>query len=220
MKAVVGKPAAAVMTSSPGWSAHAPRLGEVSAVNASRLALDPELQVSTCGTPKMPARRFSKASLKRPVVSQPSSAASTRLTNSLCAQLFQGDLVADFFCGSGTTLAVARRLGRKWLGADAGTAVHSARKRLLVQSAELPEVSSPFVVLACMPGDASDGALIRAIIGIARDLSLQTVAEGVESEVQLEILQELGCTPRRGLPFSRPVPAARMGELLHGSKQA
>ncbi len=31
-----------------------------------------------------------------------------------------GDLVADFFCGSGTTLAVAEKLGRKWIGCDLG----------------------------------------------------------------------------------------------------
>ncbi|MDD3327963.1 MAG: EAL domain-containing protein [Zoogloea sp.] len=66
----------------------------------------------------------------------------------------------------------------------------------------------------------ADIKLIRAIISIARDLSLQTVAEGVESEVQLEILQELGCNLGQGYHFSRPVPAARMGELLHGSQRA
>jgi len=43
-----------------------------------------------------------------------------------------GDLVADFFCGAGTTLAAAERLGRRWLGADLGRfAVHTTRKRLL-----------------------------------------------------------------------------------------
>jgi hypothetical protein len=43
-----------------------------------------------------------------------------------------GDLVADFFCGSGTTLAVAERLGRKWIGCDLGRfAIHTTRKRLL-----------------------------------------------------------------------------------------
>jgi DNA modification methylase len=43
-----------------------------------------------------------------------------------------GDLVADFFCGSGTTLAVAERLGRRWIGCDAGRlAFHTTRKRLL-----------------------------------------------------------------------------------------
>jgi adenine-specific DNA-methyltransferase len=30
----------------------------------------------------------------------------------------EGDLIADFFCGSGTTLAVAEKLGRKWIGTD------------------------------------------------------------------------------------------------------
>jgi adenine-specific DNA-methyltransferase len=44
----------------------------------------------------------------------------------------EGDLVADFFCGSGTTLAVAEKLGRRWIGADLGRyAIHTARKRLL-----------------------------------------------------------------------------------------
>jgi len=43
-----------------------------------------------------------------------------------------GDLVADFFCGSGTTLVVAEQLGRRWLGCDVGAlAVHTTRKRLL-----------------------------------------------------------------------------------------
>jgi len=42
------------------------------------------------------------------------------------------DLVLDFFCGSGTTLAVAEKLGRRWIGCDLGRfAVHTTRKRLL-----------------------------------------------------------------------------------------
>jgi len=44
----------------------------------------------------------------------------------------EGDLVADFFCGSGTTLAVAEKLGRRWVGCDLGRfAIHTTRKRLL-----------------------------------------------------------------------------------------
>ncbi|MDR2801565.1 MAG: site-specific DNA-methyltransferase [Desulfovibrio sp.] len=44
----------------------------------------------------------------------------------------EGDLVADFFCGSGTTAAVAERLKRKWIAADMGKlAVHATRKRLM-----------------------------------------------------------------------------------------
>lgn len=44
----------------------------------------------------------------------------------------EGDLVADFFCGSGTTAAVAEKLGRKWIASDLGKfAVHTTRKRLI-----------------------------------------------------------------------------------------
>ena len=43
-----------------------------------------------------------------------------------------GDLVADFFCGSGTTGAVAERLGRRWIMADLGRfAIHTTRKRMI-----------------------------------------------------------------------------------------
>lgn len=44
----------------------------------------------------------------------------------------EGDLIADFFCGSGTTVAVAEKLGRKWITSDLGKfAIHTTRKRLI-----------------------------------------------------------------------------------------
>ena len=44
----------------------------------------------------------------------------------------EGDLIADFFCGSGTTAAVAEKLGRKWIATDLGKfAVHTTRKRMI-----------------------------------------------------------------------------------------
>jgi len=50
----------------------------------------------------------------------------------LMASSNEGDLVADFFCGSGTTAAVAERLGRKWIATDLGKfAIHTTRKRLI-----------------------------------------------------------------------------------------
>ena len=56
-----------------------------------------------------------------------------------------GDLVADFFSGSGTTLAVAEMLGRKWIGADLGRfAIHSARKRLIGIQRELAASSQTY----------------------------------------------------------------------------
>ena len=50
----------------------------------------------------------------------------------------EDDLVADFFCGSGTTLAVAEKLGRKWIGSDLGRfGIHTTRKRLIGIQREL-----------------------------------------------------------------------------------
>jgi DNA modification methylase len=44
----------------------------------------------------------------------------------------EGDIVGDFFCGSGTTAAVAEKLGRKWIVSDLGKfAVHTTRKRMI-----------------------------------------------------------------------------------------
>jgi DNA modification methylase len=44
----------------------------------------------------------------------------------------EGDLVADFFCGSGTMAAIAEKLGRKWIVCDLGKfAIHTTRKRLI-----------------------------------------------------------------------------------------
>jgi adenine-specific DNA-methyltransferase len=57
----------------------------------------------------------------------------------------EGDLVADFFCGSGTTGAVAERLGRRWLMADLGRfAIHTSRKRLIDLQRTLHSEGKPY----------------------------------------------------------------------------
>jgi len=56
----------------------------------------------------------------------------TLLDRIIRASSNDNDIVADFFCGSGTTLAVAEKLGRKWIGSDLGKfAIHTTRKRLI-----------------------------------------------------------------------------------------
>lgn len=57
----------------------------------------------------------------------------------------QGDLVADFFVGSGTTAAVAEKLGRKWIATDLGKfAIHTTRKRLIGVQRELKAAEKNF----------------------------------------------------------------------------
>ena len=56
----------------------------------------------------------------------------TLLERIIRASSNEDDLVADFFCGSGTTLAVSEKLSRRWIGCDLSRyAVHTTRKRLL-----------------------------------------------------------------------------------------
>ena len=57
----------------------------------------------------------------------------------------EGDLVADFFCGSGTTASAAEKLGRKWITTDLGRfSVHTARKRLIGVQRGLQESGKDF----------------------------------------------------------------------------
>ena len=63
----------------------------------------------------------------------------------LLASSNEGDLVADFFCGSGTTAAVAEKLGRKWIVTDLGKfAIHTTRKRLIQVQRERKAVDETF----------------------------------------------------------------------------
>ena len=57
----------------------------------------------------------------------------------------EGDLIADFFCGSGTTAAVAEKLGRKWITTDLGRfSIHTTRKRMIGIQRELQENGKDF----------------------------------------------------------------------------
>jgi adenine-specific DNA-methyltransferase len=57
----------------------------------------------------------------------------------------EGDLVADFFCGSGTTAAVAEKLGRRWITTDLGRfSIHTARKRLIGVQREMEATGKGF----------------------------------------------------------------------------
>ncbi|MCA1779560.1 MAG: EAL domain-containing protein, partial [Xanthomonadaceae bacterium] len=64
--------------------------------------------------------------------------------------------------------------------------------------------------------DAEDQAITRTICNLARDLKLDTVAEGIERECQLEFLQRYGCALGQGFLFMRPSPAERISAVLAG----
>ena len=62
--------------------------------------------------------------------------------------------------------------------------------------------------------DPAARPLVRSIIGIARDLGIASLAEGVETEAHAQMLREEGCVAVQGYLFGRPMPAASFARLI------
>ena len=60
--------------------------------------------------------------------------------------------------------------------------------------------------VAGIANESKDAAVVRAIVGLGRDLGLSVVAEGVEEDAQADVLVDLGCERAQGFRFSRPQP--------------
>jgi diguanylate cyclase (GGDEF)-like protein len=63
-----------------------------------------------------------------------------------------------------------------------------------------------------LPNQAGDSAVVTAIVGLATALGLRTVAEGVETQGQVDLLRDLGCHEAQGYYFSRPVTAEALAQ--------
>ena len=57
-------------------------------------------------------------------------------------------------------------------------------------------------------------ALVKAVIGLGRSLGIATTAEGVETEAQLDMVRQQGCTEAQGFLFSPPLPAVAVSRLF------
>ena len=64
--------------------------------------------------------------------------------------------------------------------------------------------------VAGLPDHPADVAVVKLVIGLAEQLGVTTVAEGVETEAQRDLLTAAGCTYGQGFLFSQPVPADQL----------
>ncbi|HMD46573.1 MAG TPA: EAL domain-containing protein, partial [Acidimicrobiales bacterium] len=62
--------------------------------------------------------------------------------------------------------------------------------------------------------DTSDETLVAAIVSMARALDAVTIAEGVEAEIQEELLRSTGCDMAQGYYYAKPVSALSVPETL------
>jgi diguanylate cyclase (GGDEF)-like protein len=76
------------------------------------------------------------------------------------------------------------------------------------------KIDRSFVMGMCE--DKSDATIVRSTIDLGRNLGLDTVAEGVESQDAWDALRSHGCTLAQGYFISRPAPADELAELLRG----
>ncbi len=77
--------------------------------------------------------------------------------------------------------------------------------------------------VSSLPLDQHDAAIVQAIVSLARSLQLMVVAEGVETQTQLEFLNGVGCHAYQGYLGGRPVEAtafAKLLELVTGARAA
>ena len=74
------------------------------------------------------------------------------------------------------------------------------------------KIDRSFVTGASDP-EGRNAALIRAMVGLAADLKMQTTAEGVETPEELQLVRDLGCSLVQGYIFGKPMPAEEALEL-------
>lgn len=108
-------------------------------------------------------------------------------------------------------LQALRNLGSQILIDDFGTG-YSSLSYLKHLPIDTLKIDRAFV--RDMVTNGNDAAIVRAIVGVAKSLGLMLVAEGIESEEQLDCLRKLGCESGQGFLVSPAVAAATCRDIL------
>ena len=125
----------------------------------------------------------------------------------LGVELTESAFVAADDYGAYRHLAALRELGVKVAIDDFGTG-YSALLYLKHLPVDILKIDRGFV--AGIGVDRADTLLVEAIVHVAHGLGLRVVAEGVETEPQLEAVRALGCDAGQGHLFAAPVPSSKL----------
>ena len=125
----------------------------------------------------------------------------------LTIEITESQLIADMG-GVASRLRVLKALGLGISLDDFGTGRSS-----LSQLQDLP-ITELKIDRSLVQDDTSAGALIAVAVALLQERGVRVVAEGVETEAQLERVRELHCDRAQGFLFGRPVPVGELDEML------
>jgi diguanylate cyclase (GGDEF)-like protein len=111
-----------------------------------------------------------------------------------------------------------RHLGVHFAIDDFGTG-YSSLSQLRTLPVDCLKIDRSFIRELELPG-SSCSTLVQGIISLAHSLQLEVVAEGVETEGQLNLLRAMGCDINQGFFLSRPIPADAVEKILQRSHPA
>jgi diguanylate cyclase (GGDEF)-like protein len=104
-------------------------------------------------------------------------------------------------------MSALRQLGFK-IGLDDFGMGHSSLSRLKKLPISSLKIDRSFV--SGLPHDRGDCAIVRTILELGRQMKLQVIAEGAETDAQLVYLRQFGCALVQGFVLSRPLPLAEL----------
>jgi diguanylate cyclase (GGDEF)-like protein/PAS domain S-box-containing protein len=119
--------------------------------------------------------------------------------------------------GASRKLRELRNAGMRVAIDDFGTG-YSSLGLLSKLPVDLLKIDRSFI--SGLPADPASGTLVSSIIGLASAFNLIAIAEGVETEAQLELLRKLRCNHSQGFLHSRPVPVEQLEQMLGQQAQA